>query len=179
SLLQDTSAGSIGARTLNVDWMIYPSVRNLPSLATGMGHAVFGAVWPRNPWSRAYKNASDYGRRRPAGWLSGAAVMVQRDVFETIGGWDEAYFLHFEDVDLGYRIGLAGRTNIFDPEFTIRHTGGHSLKKHSTMAEQAMTASGIRFMSKRYSGFWRSPLRWVSVLGLRVRGALRSRQASR
>lgn len=173
TLLKHPTYGSIGPRTLNDDGTVYPSARNIPSLGTGIGHALFGRVWPSNPWSRAYKNSTDYERRRPAGWLSGAAVMVQRNVYDEISGWDEDYFLHFEDVDLGYRIGLAGKLNIFDPACTIVHTGGHSLSQHSAVSERAMTTSGIRFMSKRYAGFWRSPARWASTAGLRLRGALR------
>lgn len=177
SLLNDDAAGSIGPRTLNDDGSVYPSARNIPSVTTGVGHAIFGRVWPGNPWSRAYKNASVYGERRTTGWLSGAAVMVKRSVNDEVGGWDEGYFLHFEDIDLGYRIGLAGHTNVFEPSVTVSHSGGHSLKKHSAMVERAMTASAIRFMRKRYAGFWRSPIRWIVVAGLRVRGVLKSRTA--
>ncbi len=175
SLLADPQAGSIGPRTLNEDGSVYPSARNIPSVGTGVGHALFGRVWPSNPWSRAYKNASGYDARRAAGWLSGAAVMVKRSVNEEIGGWDESYFLHFEDIDLGYRIGLADYTNIFEPAVTVVHSGGHSLKKHSAMAERAMTKSAIRFMGKRYPGFWRAPLRWVITAGLTLRGAVKAR----
>ena len=175
SLFEDARAGSIGPRTLNEDGSTYPSARNIPSVGTGVGHALFGRVWPSNPWSRAYKNASDYDERRVAGWLSGAAVMVKGTVNDEIGGWDEGYFLHFEDIDLGYRIGLAGYSNVFEPAVTVVHSGGHSLKKHSAMAERAMTASAIRFMKKRYSGALRAPLRWAIVAGLRVRGALKTR----
>lgn len=175
SLLEDRTAGSIGPRTLNEDGSVYPSARNIPSVGTGVGHALFGRIWPSNPWSRAYKNASGYDERRAAGWLSGAAVMVKRPVNDEIGGWDEGYFLHFEDIDLGYRIGLAGYTNMFEPAVTVVHSGGHSLKKHSAMAERAMTASAIRFMKKRYPGVLRAPLRWAIVAGLRVRGALKAR----
>ena len=101
--------------------------------------------------------------------------MVKGTVNDEIGGWDEGYFLHFEDIDLGYRIGLAGYSNVFEPAVTVVHSGGHSLKKHSAMAERAMTASAIRFMKKRYSGALRAPLRWAIVAGLRVRGALKTR----
>ncbi len=179
ALMSDPAAGSIGPRTLNEDGTVYPSARGIPSISTGVGHALFGRVWPGNPWSRAYKNESDYGARRATGWLSGAAVMVKRSVNDEIGGWDEGYFLHFEDIDLGYRIGLAGYSNVFDPAVTIIHSGGHSLKKNSVLAERAMTRSSIRFMNKRYAGFWRTPLRWAIVLGLQLRGWLKVRAAQR
>lgn len=175
----DPRNGSIGPRILDDEGTVYPSARNIPSLGTGIGHALLGKIWAGNPWSRTYKNAANYDHRREAGWLSGAAVMVAAAVYDELGGWDEAYFLHFEDIDLGYRIGLAGYANVFEPTLTIVHTGGHSLKRHSAVAERAMTQSAIRFMSKRYPGRLRAPLRWGITLGLRIRGALRALPSAR
>ena len=179
SLLHDPSAGSIGPRLLNEDGSTYPSARNIPSVSTGIGHALFRRIWPLNPWSRAYQNTADSDTRRAAGSLSGAAVMVRADLYDRIGGWDEAYFMHFEDTDLGWRIGRTGLTNIYEPNVAVVHTGAHSTKKHAVVVEQAMTRSAIRFLRKRYAGFWRSPLRWALVIGLRARGVLRVRAARR
>lgn len=173
SLLQDSSAGSIGPKVLNTDGSIYPSARNIPSIGTGVGHALFSKVWPNNPWTRAYQGSKNYSGRRTAGSLSGAAVMLSHEAYEAIGGWDEAYFMHFEDIDLGYRIGLAGRTNVYEPAVTVHHSGAHSTRKHAALVERAMTDSAIRFMRKRYAGVWRAPLRWVITLGLRLRGAMK------
>lgn len=179
TLLSDSGAGSVGPRLLNDDGSVYASARNIPSFGTGVGHALLGKLWPSNPWTRAYQNASHYDQRRPAGSLSGAAVMVKRDVFEQIGGWDEGYFMHFEDIDLGYRIGLAGYQNIFNPAVSVHHSGAHSTKKHAAVVERAMTASAIRFMNKRYSGLLNTPLRVAVAWGLRARGALRLRSITR
>lgn len=177
SLLGDPAAGSIGPRLLNADGSVYPSARNIPSLGTGVGHALFSRIWPSNPWSRAYQDAKNYGQRRPAGSLSGAAVMVKRPVFEHLNGWDEAYFMHFEDIDLGWRIGKLGLTNIYEPAVSVEHSGAHSTKKHAEVVEQAMTTSAIRFIAKRYAGYWNAPIRWILTFGLRARGAIRIRAA--
>lgn len=173
SLRQDPSAGSIGPKLLNDDGSVYPSARSIPSVGTGIGHALLAKTWPGNPWTRAYQNSTNYTERRLAGSLSGAAVMVSREVYDEIGGWDEGYFMHFEDIDLGYRIGLAGWTNVYEPAVAVHHSGAHSTRKHAALVERAMTESAIRFMRKRYAGFWLSPLRWTITLGLRLRGALR------
>lgn len=98
--------------------------------------------------------------------------MVKRTVFERLCGWDESYFMHFEDIDLGYRIGLIGLTNIYEPAVSVHHSGAHSTKKHAERVEKAMTESAIRFMSKRYSGFWNAPVRLAINTGLRIRGTL-------
>ncbi|MGK0740669.1 glycosyltransferase [Leucobacter sp. Z1108] len=173
SLLGDPGAGSIGPRILNEDGSVYPSARNIPSFGTGVGHALFSKIWPGNPWTRAYQDAANYGERRAAGSLSGAAVMVKRSAFEDLSGWDEAYFMHFEDIDLGWRIGNLGLTNVYEPSVSVEHSGAHSTKKHAVAVEQAMTDSAIRFMNKRYTGFWRSPLRWAIHIALRFRGFLK------
>jgi len=179
SLMGEPTAGSIGPQLLNDDGTVYPSARNIPSIGTGAGHALFGKIWPSNPWSRAYKDAENYGSRRSAGSLSGAAVMVKRSVYEQLGGWDEAYFMHFEDIDLGWRIGCAGLENIYEPAVSVVHSGAHSTKKHAVAVEQAMTDSAIRFMGKRYAGFWSTPLRWAITAALKLRGMLTVRAARR
>jgi len=174
--MSDASIGSVGPRLLNDDGSVYPSARNIPSVSTGVGHALFKTVWPNNPWSRAYKNGADDAVRRNAGWLSGAAVMVSAAAWDSVAGFDEDYFLNFEDIDLGYRLGLAGFKNVYVPGASVVHSGAHSTRKHAEMAERAMHVSAVRFMRKRYAGFWNSPVRWAVVLGLKVRGGLLVRQ---
>lgn len=175
ALASDATIGAVGPALLNTDGSVYPSARNIPSVSTGVGHALFGKIWPSNPWSASYKRAGEYERRRDAGSLSGAAVMVKASVFEEIGGFDEGYFMHFEDIDLGYRIGKAGYRNVFIPDAHVIHSGAHSTKKHAEVVERAMHESAIRFMQKRYAGFCNTPIRWLTILGLRIRGALRIR----
>lgn len=179
TLLSPDRGGSVGPRLLNEDGTVYPSARNIPSLSTGVGHALLSKVWPGNPWTRSYQNAADYEHLRLAGWLSGAAVMVKSSVLQEIGGWDEAYFMHFEDIDLGWRIGRSDYSNIFEPSVAVKHSGAHSTKQHAVMVEKAMTRSAIRFMSKRYAGIWYAPLRWAIRAGLSFRGWLKVRLASR
>lgn len=178
-LTSDPRVGSIGPALINEDGSIYPSARNIPSVGTGVGHALFAKVWPGNPWTTAYQNARKSGSPRSAGSLSGAAVMVRSDVYAEVQGWDEDYFMHFEDVDLGFRIGRLGYENRYEPRVSVVHSGAHSTKKHAVVVERAMTASAMRFMHKRYPGARYAPLRWVIDAGLRVRGAARVFRAKR
>lgn len=177
ALFDRPRAGAIGPRMLNEDGTVYSSARNVPSLSTGIGHAIFGKIWKNNPWSRAYTAAANYDASRASGWLSGAAVMVRADVYHELDGWDDDYFMYFEDVDLGYRIGLAGYENRYEPSVALEHTGAHSTRGRAKAVEKSMTDSAVRFMRKRYPGLLRTPLRWGIVLGLRLRGWLRVRSA--
>jgi len=52
-----------------------------------------------------------------------ASAMVRRDIFLSIGGFDERYFCYCEDVDLGFRLRLLGHRPIFWPEARALHYG--------------------------------------------------------
>src|SRR5690606_10093760 len=106
----------LGPRVLNEDGTTYPSARAVPSLRTGVGHALFTNLWTANPWSRRYRDdLAPADEARDAGWLSGSCVLVRRRAFDELGGFDEGYFMYFEDVDLGYRLGKAGYRNVYEP----------------------------------------------------------------
>jgi N-acetylglucosaminyl-diphospho-decaprenol L-rhamnosyltransferase len=176
----DPEVGAVGPRILEVDGSTYPSARAVPSVVSGAGHALFARVWPENPWSRAYRNADSYGDEpRDSGWLSGACLLVRREAFGRIGGFDERYFMYFEDVDLGYRLGLAGWRNVYDPRAVVTHSGAHSTTGESARMLDEHHRSARRFLATRYPGVLRAPLRGVLALGLIVRSALERRRATR
>ena len=58
--------------------------------------------------------------------VSGALMATRRDAFWRIGGFDEAYFLHVEDIDLCHRYRLAGGRVMFDPGARATHIGATS-----------------------------------------------------
>jgi GT2 family glycosyltransferase len=61
---------------------------------------------------------------REVGWLSGACLLCRREAFERAGGFDERFFLYFEDIDLCFRIRKAGWKLLFVPAVEIGHEGG-------------------------------------------------------
>lgn len=66
------------------------------------------------------------GGARPTLFCSGAAMLVRRDVFLGVGGFDPAFFAYYEDVDLGWRLRLIGREVLHVPKAVARHVGGGS-----------------------------------------------------
>lgn len=84
---------------------------------------------------------SNYGKRRAVGPLAetfspcGAAMLVRREAFEALGGFDERYFCYFEDVDLGFRLRLAGHRVLQSPDAVVTHVGGGSAGAISAFAE--------------------------------------------
>lgn len=164
------TAGAVGPRVLNSDGSVYPSARRLPSLRTGIGHAVFGKAWPTNPWTARYlSDVSESDADREAGWLSGSCLMVRRAAFDQIEGFDDKFFMYFEDVDLGYRLGRAGWKNMYIPGAVVTHTGAHSTSTESGRMIEAHHHSAYRYLARKYQGWYLAPLRWSLGAGLHVR----------
>lgn len=63
--------------------------------------------------------------------LSGAFLMVKKEVLDKTGGFDERFFMYGEDIDLSYRILLEGYKNFYFAETSIIHFKGESTKKGS------------------------------------------------
>ncbi len=161
-------AGALGPLIREDDGEVYPSARDLPSLRTGVGHAAFVRVWPGNPWTRRYRNDREV-RERAAGWLSGAFLVVDRAVFEAIGGFDESYFMYFEDVDLGRRISESGHVNYYVPSAEVVHSGAASTRHAPRAMIVAHHRSAYRFLASKYRGWYLWPLRAALRVGLAFR----------
>jgi len=68
--------------------------------------------------------------------LGGAAILVRREVIETVGGFDERYHMYGEDHDWCLRITQAGWLLTFQPEATVFHQGGWSSHQRWTNLEK-------------------------------------------
>jgi GT2 family glycosyltransferase len=91
--------------------------------------------------------------------VSGALMVTRADAFWQIGGFDEAYFLHVEDIDLCHRYRLGGGKVIFDPSARATHIGGTS-QTASWRVEIAKLQSFLYYFWK----FARPPFGHFSVI---------------
>ncbi|MBN9620831.1 MAG: glycosyltransferase family 2 protein [Actinobacteria bacterium] len=167
--------GAFGPLIHTVDGAVYPSARALPSLGRGIGHALCGWWWPGNPWTATYRAERSAPAERVAGWLSGSCLLLRRTAFDEVGGFDPAYFMYFEDLDLGERLGRAGWRNIYVPSSVVVHTGGHATSRNSARMAVEHHRSAWRYLSRRYQGWRWAPVRWVLRAGLAVRARLAAR----
>jgi N-acetylglucosaminyl-diphospho-decaprenol L-rhamnosyltransferase len=165
-------AGALGPMIRDVGGRVYPSARELPALGRGVGHAVFGWWYPRNPWTVSYRREREAVAERPAGWLSGSCLLLRRSAFDGVGGFDPAYFMYFEDLDLGDRLATAGWLNVYVPSAEVTHLGGHSTSRdrHRMLAEHHRSA--YRYLSRRYRGPRWAPLRLALRAGLGARALI-------
>lgn len=163
-------AGSLGP-LIRTGGEVYPSARLQPSLGRGIGHAVFAAIWPSNPWTRAYRQDGAVAER-PAGWLSGSCVLLRREAWDSVDGFDPRFFMYFEDVDLGDRLGRAGWLNVYVPGAEVVHTGGHATERDAPTSTRMLAEhhrSAYRFLADRHPGARWAPVRLALRAGLLLR----------
>jgi GT2 family glycosyltransferase len=107
----------VAPQLLNPDGTEQPNARGLPFLADKIAHRAGGF-----PGSRL----EEYVRTGLAGptfcaWVMGAAVAGPTHVFRQLGGWDERYFIYYEDHDLGLRSWQQGHPVVLDPVVRWAH----------------------------------------------------------
>jgi GT2 family glycosyltransferase len=98
------------------------------------------------------RSESRFLRKREVDWLTGAALMVRRDVFEKVKGFDETFFVYFEDADLCRRIRELGLKVLFCPSSSVVHFGGNRrLNLGSTVALE-YRRSQLHYYQKHIGG---------------------------
>lgn len=168
---QHPKAAIFGPRIIAPDEVVYPSARAFPSIRTGVGHGMFANIWPSNPWTRRYHRFRDtsLGEDQSVDWLSGACLLVRPEAFALVGGFDQGYFMYFEDVDLAFRLSKLGWGSVFVPGAVIIHSGAHSTSRQADFMRKVHHESARRYLDKKYTGWWLAPVRWGLRLGLFVR----------
>jgi N-acetylglucosaminyl-diphospho-decaprenol L-rhamnosyltransferase len=145
-------------------------VRRFPNLTVAFGHAFLGLVWPGNPFTRRYRML-DWDHDRAAAdvdWVGGACFLARRTAFEMVGGFDEAYFMYVEDVDLCWRLGRAGWRVGYEPGGRVVHALGGSSRSVPYRMIAEHHRSLLRFVSKSSAGARRALVPVVAA-GLTVR----------
>ena len=75
------------------------------------------------------KDTGQYDDAAPCFWASGAAMFLRAAVFHSLGGFDEYFFAHQEEIDLCWRMQLAGHKIFVQPASVVYHVGGGTLPK--------------------------------------------------
>ncbi len=165
------AVGAVGPQVRNPDGTVYPSRRTFPSVWTAAAHGFLGLFWRDNPLSRRYRMADDdTDTPRVVDWVSGSAMAVRREAFDSVAGFDPGYFLYVEDVDFCWRLWQEGWVVAYHPGAAVVHVGGtsSSARPYSLLVEHHR--SMLRFELVRRRG--RRGLTWpVVVAGVWARAA--------
>jgi N-acetylglucosaminyl-diphospho-decaprenol L-rhamnosyltransferase len=170
-LEREPDLAAVGPAIRNPDGSLYPSARSDPSPVDAVGHAVLGSIAPRNRFTRRYRQLdADPSRPRDVEWVSGAVLWMRRSAVESIGGWDEHYFMYLEDVDVCWRLRRLGWRVAYDPAGEVVHVQAVSTEHHPYRMIVRHHRSAYRFAAKSWRGARRVLLVPAAVL-LTVRAA--------
>jgi GT2 family glycosyltransferase len=150
-LRADARAALVGPRILDDDDSLAYSLRRFPRLRSTFAKALFlHRLWPLAEWTdELVRDPAAYERAGTAEWVSGACMLVRREAYEAIGGFDEGMFLYCEDTDLCLRLWQAGHTVRFEPAALVRHVGGASSGAGET---QAIAARSRVYFARKHRG---------------------------
>lgn len=173
-------AALIGPALVDETGTRYPTGRSFPYISIGIGHALLGRMWPGNPWTRRYWGSSWRGTGSvEVDWVSGACILIRRADWEQLGGFDPAYFMYFEDMDLAWRARrFLGRGALFVGSAVAVHeqgatTGNKTLgagQKRNLRVLRAHHDSARIFLDRLYADRpYFSPLLKLISCGLRLR----------
>lgn len=98
----------------------------------------------------------------PVPWALGCALLIRRAALEEVGGFDESYFMYYEEVDLSRRLTDAGWQIWFTPEARVKHVGGASTSQARTAMLIRHFESTVQYYRRHHSGL-RLAL-WLGVL---------------
>jgi N-acetylglucosaminyl-diphospho-decaprenol L-rhamnosyltransferase len=142
----DPSIGVVGPRIFS-GGRLQHSARAFPTMWTGL----FGR---RSALTRILTLTQHYpAELRPTygsggvvDWVSGACMLVHREAFEAVGGFDEGYWMYWEDGDLCVRLAKAGWSVYYEPGAVVHHATGASGTTERTV--RAFHDSAARFADR-------------------------------
>lgn len=121
-LEREPTVGVVAPRLVGDDGVAQPSARRFPSLASMAGSVAPARRVPflRRSYDR-YTRPSTASRPLTVDWVIGAAMLIRREAFERVGGWDERFFMYIEDADFCRRCARAGWDVAYMPSVVLRH----------------------------------------------------------
>jgi N-acetylglucosaminyl-diphospho-decaprenol L-rhamnosyltransferase len=128
--LREPGTGIVVPQLRSADGALEPSLRREPTLLRALGLEKTGMA----ALSERVGDAAQYTYPHLVDWAQGAAVLMSRDCFEALQGWDESFFLYSEETDLSLRARDLGLFTRYEPRSVVVHTGGGSGRNDMTHA---------------------------------------------
>ena len=170
----------IGPRILDPAGTLQESARGDPDMLTGLfGRTTIGSrLFPRlTPARRNLLSASlakTTESSHPVDWVSGACMLARRDALVGVRGFDEGYFLYWEDADLCRRLRNTGWEIRYMPEATAVHDVGQSSQAAPSLANREFHRSAYRYFATHVFPQKWHPARLLAWAILRLRSRLKS-----
>ena len=167
-------AAVVGPRLLNPDGSLQRSVRGFPTvwrLATE--YFFLRKLAPRSRALNAFYGAGfDHEEVREAEFLMGSVLLVRREAADTVGLFDEDFFMFSEETDWCYRFRQAGWKVLFTPDAEFVHVGGATTRQNWGPMFREQVRGHVRFLAKHRGPKEAERARRLLLASLRLRGVV-------
>ena len=164
--------GALGVRLLDSEGRVRRSCARTPSLFTLLLHSLFldrmvPALVPQH-----FLAEREHQNTRPVDQVMGAFLMIRQSLFAELGGFDERFFLYYEDVDLCLSVRQADRVVVHLASATAEHIGGGTTQSIKDRRLFYLITSKVTYTAKRHGKFaalllcafallFELPIRWL------------------
>jgi len=157
---KNPDVGITGLRIITPDGTVEQSARGFPGASTGLvGRSTFfgklaqklGMAGKSGVAGRNLMVDPDKTEPYNVDWVAGTLMIVRRDCWNAIGGFDEDFFMYWEDADLCYRAKKAGYRTVYFPGSFVVHKPGSSAAKDPVPAIKWFHESAYLYLTKHIS----------------------------
>ena len=153
--------GVLGPQLLYSDGTVQSTRRRFPSLATGFFESTwFQPLAPRRLLDHYYARDLPDDAIGEVDWVVGAALLVRREAYEQVGGFDEGYFMYSEEIDWCRRMKAAGWQVVYFPSACIVHHEAKSSAQVPAATHIRFNSSKVRYFRKYHGPLAAGALRW-------------------
>jgi GT2 family glycosyltransferase len=167
-------AAVFGPRLLNPDGSLQRSVRGFPTLwRLATEYLFLRKLAPRSRALNAFYGAGfAHDEVREAEFLLGACLLVRREAADTVGLFDEDFFMFSEETDWCYRFRQAGWKVLFTPDAEFVHVGGATTRQNWGPMFREQVRGHLRFLAKHRGPREAERARELLLFSLRLRALL-------
>ena len=169
------NAGGVGVKMIDGNGNFLPeSKRSFPSPTIAF-YKIFGLsfLFPKSKkFGKYHLGFLDKNKVHEVDVLSGAFFMTKKSILNKVGLLDENFFMYGEDIDISYRIKLAGFKNFYFPKTRIIHYKGESTKKTSLNYVFLFYKAMSIFYNKHFKGNYNTLFNFIIHLAIYLRAGL-------
>ncbi len=185
NLKQSPTSGIYSCRLLNKDGSFQPSGGHFPTFGNLVAWQLFIDDLPilSSLISSFHPKQSQYDKNQKMDWVTGAFMMIKKDLFQESGGFDKNIFMYTEEMELCYRISKLGYSTFYTNTPTIIHLGGASGGSYLALTEEIKNM--LYFWRKHMPSwqltlvkllFWTGSLLRLLIFGI-IKGDAKARRA--
>jgi GT2 family glycosyltransferase len=167
-------AAVVGPRLLNPDGSLQRSVRGDPTLwRLATEYFFLRKLAPRTRALNAFYGAAfAHDEVREAEFVMGSVMLVRREAVDTVGLFDEDFFMFSEETDWLYRFRQAGWKVLFTPSAEFVHVGGATTRQNWGPMFREQIRGHVRFLAKHRGPKEAERARRLLLASLRLRGVI-------